>query len=230
MIRPVHIMMGDRGMDKRLRRTLVGGFNRRDVVAYIQELTAAREREVADLRRELERVSAERDAAKRLGADASSVRNELDITKQALSEASASLHAAEQERDAAKELAAASGVKLAEYESADMQLSEKLAELERVKARVTDIELEAHERARKIEQDAKDASDAARSEADRLVGELRWRFDEARGNAGQSLSGSIRELDGVKRTLEGVLDRFGEIGDKLNRITAKEQQNGDDNA
>lgn len=214
-------------MDMKIRRTLFGGFNRHDVIVYIEELTAARDRETADLKRELERVTAERDAAKRLGGDTSALRSELDVTKQALSEMSAKASALEQKLVTTETLAEQRGARLSEYEQADMKLSDKLAELERVKARVTDIELEAHDRARRIEQDAREASTAARAEADRLIGDLRWRFDEARGTAGQSLNGAIREIDAMRAALERVLAGFDETGARLNKVSAKESDNGD---
>lgn len=214
-------------MDMKIRRTMLGGFNRRDVIRYIEELTAARDREIADLKRELERITAERDAAKRLGGDASALRTELDVTKQALSEMSAKAAGLESKLATTETLAEQRGSRLSEYEQADMKLSDKLAELERVKARVTDIELEAHDRARRIEQDARDASNAARSEADRLIGDLRWRFDEARGTAGQSLNGALREIDAMRAALERVLAGFDETGERLNKVSAKESDNGD---
>lgn len=214
-------------MDMKIRRTLVGGFNRHDVVTYIEELTSARNREIAELRSELEKVSAERDAAKRLGGDASVLRGELEATKQSLSEMSARAAALESTLSTTETLAEQRGARLTEYEQADMKLSDKLAELERVKARVTDIELEAHDRARRIEQDARDAASAARGEAERIVGDLRWRFDEARGTAGQSLNGALREIDAMRAALERVLAGFDETGERLNRVSAKENCNGD---
>lgn len=202
-------------MDMKIRRTLLGGFNRHDVIVYIEELTAARDRETADLKRELERVTAERDAAKRLGGDASALRGELEATKQSLNELSARASALEQKLATTETLAEQRGARLSEYEQADMKLSDKLAELE------------AHDRARRIEQDAREASTAARAEADRLIGDLRWRFDEARGTAGQSLNGALREIDAMRAALERVLAGFDETGARLNKVSAKESDNGD---
>ena len=98
----------------------------------------------------------------------------------ALAEKSSELEQVTGERDALRGELADAREKLGRYESADTELSEKLAELERVKARVTDIELEAHERARVIEKNAAERAESVRRESEELLRDACRRYARVR--------------------------------------------------
>lgn len=206
-------------INKNLRRTLFGGFNCRDVVAYIDRLTELHRTETVELRRELERTASERDEALRAGGDAEDVRSELETTAAALAERTAELAEVSSSRDALADELAEVKRRLERYEQADMNLEQKLAELERVKARVTDIELEAHERARRIEQDAQHRADAAKGEAGRLVAEARSNYAYARSEAERAVGAGITELDRMRESMDGLMNKLNAIGSRLGEIT-----------
>lgn len=205
-------------INKNLRRTLFGGFNSRDVVAYIDRLTEVHRTETVELRRELERTAAERDAALRKGGDADGIRSELETASAALAERTAELADASTERDALASELAEVRERLARYEEADMQLEQKLAELERVKARVTDIELEAHERACRIEQEAQSRADAAKCEASRLVAEARDKYAYARREAERAVGAGLVELDRMRDSMNGLMSGLDGVGSRLDDI------------
>ena len=184
-------------MDKRLRRSLVGGFNAQDVVAYINRLTEQHRSETAELRRELERVTEERNEAVSNGTSARELEGNLMQVNATLEKTTAALERAVSERDAlAKELGEVR-VKLEAHEVADADLKEKLAELESVKARVTNIELEAQERAQNIKKDASDRAEYLRSESERVLNEARIRAQSIEREAMEKAEALLAENENL---------------------------------
>ena len=214
-------------INKRLRRALLGGFNSRDVVAYIDTLTEQHRMETAELRRELDRVTGERDAALRDGGDADGIRRSLEEAEAALAEKSSELEQVTGERDALRGELADAREKLGRYESADTELSEKLAELERVKARVTDIELEAHERARVIEKNAAERAESVRRESEELLRDACRRYGAARSSAAGAIEDGIGAVDRLRGELAELLRSLDGIGEKLGGIDPGEPAGAD---
>lgn len=215
-------------INKKLRRALIGGFNSGDVVAYIDTLTEQHRRETAELRRELDRVTEERDAALRDGGDAAGVRRSLEEAEASLAEKSSELERAASERDALRGELEGVRAKLERYESADTELEEKLAELERVKARVTDIELEAHERARVIEKNAAERAENVRRESGELLRDVCRRYGAARSSAAGAIGDSLAAVDRLRGGLEELLRGLDGIGEKLGEIDPGKPEDEDD--
>lgn len=213
---------------KRLRRALVGGFNSRDVVAYIDRLTEQHRSETSELERELERTRAELEEARRTGGDAEEARRGLDETSAALGERTEELARVTEERDSLSRELEESKERLRRFENADAELAEKLGELERVKARITDIELEAYERARRIEGDAAARAEELRAESEALLRDACRRYGGARDEASRAVGDGLRALDALRRGMEELLGGFEEIGERLSAIDpgAPEERDG----
>lgn len=172
------------------RTAMVGGFQRDDVLKYIEEMAQSHAKEIDTLKEQLKQAEADRDAR---GKEARSAETENKRLRGQLEEQTAALVQACAERDEKKQALeqAESQTVIQNDECSDLQqqrdalqvqvdelrrqndsLSEKVREYDEARDSLAEIELCARKRARKLEQDTTEQADGIRAAAEQAAAEI----------------------------------------------------------
>lgn len=201
-------------------RGALGGFNRRDVLQYIEQTAAAHRREVAELEKELARSEQERqeletalsgirDEKGTVAAEEARVRASLEASTATLTRLRGELSETEHQLAAAR----------AELEGLQRQV-EELAPMARsyqeLKDRVATVELDAHRKAQATVDEARRQAEELREETLRWLDEVSAQYGAVRqavdelfrsAHAISTLEEQAREAD---RRLEELKRRSGQ--------------------
>lgn len=211
------------------RSSVFGGFNKQDVLTYIEEKTQAHSRELGELRRALEQsrkeldeardeLSRSREEAHQLQA-ASDTRQEellrLQSELESLRSENSDLSRALEERDAELGRIRAEKDRLEEKWN---EVQEQLGDIEQAKLLVANIELEAHARAKKIENEAIENASMARAALTNLFQDAKRRFDNTKESASRTLLRISQELDRLKEVLKHLPGSFDAISGEIEAL------------
>lgn len=205
-------------MDNRFRGSAFGGFNRKDVINYITTAAAEQNEKVEQLNRQLSDMTAQRDEAQQRAARAEQT-----------------LAAMTGERDdcrrQAQETAEKAG-RLPGLEAEVEQLRRRVSELEpdaaaylAIKERAAGIELEAHQRAQGIVNEAKAEADKLQEQTRQWVLQVRREYDELRAVVESTVSHAAGDLDRVRQSLGNIslcMDRQNNAMEQFVRDAEKE--------
>lgn len=206
-------------MDNKFRGSAFGGFNRKDVIRYLESSAAEHNHKLEQLNEQLAAVTAQRDEAQ----------NRADRAEKTLAEMTG-------ERDdcrrQAQETAAAAN-RLPELEAEVERLRRRIAELEpdaaaytAIKERAAGIELEAHQRAQGVVDQARVQADQVRQQTRQWVLQVRREYDELRGLVETTVSHAAGDLDRVRQSLGNIslsMDRQNNAMDQFVRDAEKEE-------
>ncbi|MBQ7713517.1 MAG: hypothetical protein IJT71_01355 [Oscillospiraceae bacterium] len=149
--------------EKRFRASLFGGFNRKDVVEYIEKNAAAANERIAALEKDVDELVKENHALRDSLSDAEGTRDQLSVT---LRESYAEQDSLRAERDAA---VTERDALRAEAERLRPQAEEYAA----IKSSLAELELAAHRRADAYEAETREKLDAllrdCRAQCERLL-------------------------------------------------------------
>lgn len=188
-------------------RTALGGFNRRDVQNYIEQLTAAHRQELEELQgrldeaerhgRELESALSTAESAKSgAAAEEAKVRASLETSTRTLAHLRGELSQTESKLAVAKK-------ELERLQAQVGTLEPMAASYSQLKDRVATVELDAHRR-------AQDTVNQAQEEADRLRAETREWLDGVMAQYGRLRQGMDGLLEQV-RLLSRDSESLGEL-------------------
>lgn len=178
-------------------RSSLGGFHRRDVMQYIEQLSAAHRGETARLRKELDDCENERarlqDTLAGLESEKGSVAAEEARVRASLEQSTASLARLRGElSETEQQLTAARG----ELEHCRQEMAE-LAPLaksyQQLKDRVATVELDAHRKAQATVDEAKAEAEQLREETRRWLSDVLEHYADVRGAVDELLR-SARDL------------------------------------
>ncbi|MBE6956172.1 MAG: hypothetical protein E7450_01800 [Ruminococcaceae bacterium] len=205
-------------MDNKFRGSAFGGFNRKDVIRYLESSAAEHNHKLELLNTQLAAVTAQRDEALA----------RADRAENALAELTG-------ERDEClrqKQEIATRADRVPELEAELEQLRRRVAELEpdatayvAIKERAAGIELEAHHRAQGIVDQAHAQSDQVRQQTRQWVLQVRREYDELRGLVETTVSHAAGDLDRVRQSLGNIslsMDRQNNAMDQFVRNAEKE--------
>lgn len=205
-------------MDNRFRGAAFGGFNRKDVINYISNAAAEQNEKLEQLNGQLAAMTAQRDEAQQRAA----------LAEQTLA-------AMTGERDDCRRQAEAVSAKadrVPELEGELERLRRRVAELEpdaaayvAIKDRAAGIELEAHQRAQSIVNEAKTESDRLQEQTRQWVLQVRREYDELRAVVENTVSHAAGDLDRVRQSLGNIslcMDRQSNTLDLFVRNAEKE--------
>ena len=180
------------------RTAVVGGFNRQDVLNYIESSARESKERVAALQKEAEEAKQAGEAARR---EADAAKGREDVLKRDLER----LQKAEAEKSASLE------DKAARWESGAKAYAE-------LKDRTATIELEAHQRARAIESQAEEKAKKVRTAAEQILYKVQAGYGRLRGDVDATITHASGEMDRVDRALEQVRAEFAEHDAALERL------------
>ena len=209
--------------EQTFRRAAMGGFNRQDVLNYIEAAAREAVQKREDLVKENAALRAEKEQAEAAAREALETAALLEGEEKRLSQALAEKQSeVGQVRDALEEQRVETQCLQAELD----HLREKVGRMEsgatayaELRDRTGTIELEAHQRALLIEQTAeqktvelrRQAEEDARklqAECEQLLTRLYADYTRLRGQLEATISGAAREMGQVERALEQVKTGF----------------------
>ena len=191
-------------MDHPFRTALMGGFNRQDVLDYLEQTAAASARERQAIQNRLEerehdcrRLSAQAAEAETLRRERDLLEEELAGVRRTLADCQARLQ--EQEREAAA-LRQETAALRARVEALEPEASAYAA----VKDRTAGVELEAHRRAREILDQGEEQAGALRQRVERWM----CRVEEEYGGLCAELEAAADQASGQLKKSQQCLDEL----------------------
>ncbi len=167
-----------------LRSAVLGGFNRQDVLDYIERLTREQNQKISALVTELETVQKERDY---LSAALDSMREESNgfvkqeaVTRSCLEESGRNLTRVQEELQTTRTQLTVTRKEVAELQNKISQLEPMAKRYEALKDRVATVELDAHQKAQSTLDKAQAEVDALQSATARWMGEIQETYDRLR--------------------------------------------------
>lgn len=204
------------------RTATFGGFQKQDVLNYIETSGQEHREKLAELTRQAEQARQENgelreklsQAEQQCSADGETARRmeeELAQARQEAEQLRARLGAAEAERDALRaDLEEARG-KLAQAEPA-------AAAYQQVKERTAGIELEAHCRAQAVQAEAEERIEQAHQELGEWLDKVRRDYGGLRADMDAAITQAHSELERARAALEAVSDRFAVQDGRLEKL------------
>lgn len=166
-------------------RGALGGFNRRDVLSYIEQISVAHRREVMELKKELSRCEGERQALEDtlagLENEKGCVAAEEARVRASLEESTAVLTQLRGELEDTESKLAAARAELDHLREEVNDLSPMAKSYEELKDRVATVELDAHRAAQATVDEAKAEAERLRQETRQWVEDVMAQYSRVRG-------------------------------------------------
>lgn len=207
--------------EQQFRSAMLGGFQRQDVLNYIESSIKEHSAKVEALQKELDEARAARTA---LETEKNELRSQYAVTVSKLEAVTATSDrcAATLEEQTAR---------LAQLEDENSTLRARLEELEpqanayqAVKDRAAGIELEAHIRAQAAEGAARERVKATKAEVEKWIMKLQAEYEHLRLDVDATISHAVGELGKVEKTLEGISTGFSDHDAELERLLQSYRQ------
>jgi len=212
-------------MDHPFRSAALGGFNKQDVLRFLEEQSKQSAQAQQELRGRLEKTVGQRDALRKEAEDLrgklAEVQRERDSLSAQLSKAQLDLSAS---HDQAEETAQKLEQALRERDEVQSRLDaaqpDAQAYLE-LKERTAGVELEAHRRAQAIQEKAERDARQLRQQVEQWMEQVRREYEVLCSGVESTVAHAASELDRAGGPLE-QLSRFmasqGEVFDGLDRV------------
>lgn len=200
------------------RTAAFGGFQKQDVMDYLERSAQEHARKVATLQKELEEE-------RRARAGAEEYSDELSGKVAALEEENQRLSAELADRAAQLEAAIAEGEELraviAGLQEEVDRLTPSAAAYEAVKERTASIELEAHGRAQIIEEEARKKAQKTREELLDWIDKMQNAYVRLRADMDDTVAQMVKEIQLSGSRIESVADSFSDYDAALNALRAQ---------
>ena len=199
-------------MEQQFRSAVMGGFNKQDVLTYIENSVKTHIEEMNQLREELERVRQEsEDALLQARKEGKEALERAETAEAKVAELAP--RAAQMEKSTAELEAKRSSLAAAEREI--KQLHAKLAELtpkaeayDAVKEKTAGIELEAHQRAKAVMDEAKRNAENIRLQTEQWLGKVQGSYDRLRGELELTVNHAAQEMERSVKALTAIGEEF----------------------
>lgn len=184
-------------MDNQFRSAAFGGFNRQDVMDYL-------ERTVKEHNQALDEMNTRLTAAQ---SEVDQLRTQLFAAQEEARQAKAELEQRAVDQTGAREQAE----QLAQLQDEAARLRSRVARLEpdaeayaAIKERTAGIELEAHHRAQKILDESQAQADQLRRELGQWLERVERDYYDLRAQVGSTVTHAVSELDRVRQGLDNI--------------------------
>lgn len=210
-------------MDNRFRSAAFGGFNRQDVMDYL-------ERSVKEQNQALEQANAQRiearNEADQLREQMAQLREEVRQAKEELERITVDQQTAQEQSDRLEELRL-------ENEQLRLRANQAQADAEAyaaIKERTASIELEAHRRAQTIVDEAQVQAEQVRRELGQWLERVERDYYDLRAQVGTTTTQAASELERVRKGLDNVTLCMNSQHSALERLmqTAKNSPAGNE--
>jgi chromosome segregation ATPase len=210
-------------------RTTIGGFNRRDVLNYIESMSVTHRKQVDELQAQLDQAERDRnelaDTLAGLQDEKGSVAAEEAKARASLEESSRTLSRVRGELSQAESKLAVARGQLARLQEQVDQLEPQAKSYEELKERIATVELDAHKKAQATVDEAQSQAQAIRQEAQTQADELQARTqaqaDAVRAETAQWLGQALEQYSQLRQALDGLDGQLATIG----RLSAQVKEN-----
>ena len=204
------------------RTAVVGGFNRQDVLDYIEAATRENREKAATLQKELQALRAERETLRQekaaLEQQAEALRKETDKLRKTGTDRGAELGQVQAELVREREQREALQRELDGYKAQCARWEDGAKAYDDLKDRTATIELEARQRARAIESAAEEKARKLRTEAEQILYKVQAGYGRLRGDVDATITHASGELGRVDKALEQVRSEFAEHDASLEKL------------
>ena len=196
------------------RTATFGGFNKQDVLAYLESTARSHAEQQEAQRKEL--AAAQAAQAAQAEECAAAVRRAEELAQEnarlagELAASAKDLEDARADRDARDRRLADLDRELGELRAHLARIAPAAESYERIKNRTAGVELEAHRRAQEIEDDARDKSRQARAELEQWIYQVQAGYDRLRTDVDATIAHASGELERVRKSLDGLMGQFDE--------------------
>lgn len=216
-------------MDHPFRNAAIGGFNRQDVLTYLEEQARQTSQERETLKKQLEETQSQRDTLCREGEDLrqrlARAQGELDAAVQERDSLSARLERANLDLSTARTQASREAQALEREKEEKRLLLDKLAALEpdaqaytELKERAAGVELEAHRRAQAIQAKAEEDAQKARRQVEQWLKRMGREYDALCTQVETTVSHAASELEKAGAGLERLNELMSGQGTALEGV------------
>lgn len=205
------------------RTATFGGFQKQDVLSYIESSNQAHVEKLEQLQRERDELAREKEE---LAAQAKEAREQVQALTREKEELTARL---DQARKEAESLRSGADNQKAQLEQAAAQLAQAQARLaqaepaaaayEQVKDRTAGIELEAHCRAQEVQQAAEEKVRRAHTEVAQWLHKVQAGYDLLHTDMEGAVSRTTQELDKLRQMVEQLSSHFDTQDEHLHKLS-----------
>ena len=222
-------------MDHPFRSAAVGGFNRQDVLSFLETQSKQTAQVQQELQTQLEEARGQLDSLRRereeLQGQLEQVRRELETARQGRDSLSAQLEERTRELSASQNQHSQTARELEEARRELAELRGRLGALEpdaqayvQLKERTAGVELEAHRRAQSIQAQAEEEVRRLRQRTDQWLQRLGREYDELRTQVETTISHAADQLDRAGRYLSRASDLMEEQNlSQIGRASCRER-------
>lgn len=211
-------------MDHPFRSAAVGGFNRQDVLSFLETQSKQTAQVQQELQTQLEEARGQLDSLRRereeLQGQLEQVRRELETARQGRDSLSAQLEERTRELSASQNQHSQTARELEEARRELAELRGRLGALEpdaqayvQLKERTAGVELEAHRRAQNVLDEAKLQARRVRQQTHQWLNQMVQEYNTLRRQLDAALTSAGKQLDQVGQTLskqDGAFDQLRE--------------------
>jgi chromosome segregation ATPase len=209
-------------MDHQFRNATIGGFNKQDVLDYLELIAKENQAQTQSLQEQLTNVQEQCRQLESEGSRINTYSMQLSREKEALQQTADNAQA---ELTGCREEIASLRAKLAESEQARKQLQEQVDLLRpdaeayhAVKDRSAGMELDAHRRAQGILDQAKEESHQMRAQVQQWMAKLAQEYSELRSQIDATVSHAANELTKVETALGQISQTLSEQDSALDSL------------
>ena len=217
-------------MDHPFRSAALGGFNRQDVLDYLEKTSAENAQRQQELQQNLEAAEEER---RQLAAKTAEQEEQLSILHRERDSLSQQLEQVQQALAASQDREEAQERELAALRQERDGLKDRVAALEpeaaayeAVKERTAGVELEAHCRAQNILDQANGQAKDLRRSMEQWMGRVEREYDALRSEVESTVSHASDKLDKANKALEQVTDLLEQQSAAWDRLTHSYEEGG----
>ncbi len=217
-------------MDHPFRTAAFGGFNRQDVLTYLEEQAAQASRQREELEGQLSEANTQRDTLRREGEELrgqiTQLQQSLDALRQEQAGLSSRLEECNRELSTSRTQSSQNAQALEAALRERDALQEKLEALTpdaqaytQLKDRTAGVELEAHRRAQAIQEQAEEEARKVRRLVEQWLQGVRREHEELCSRVESTASHTAEELRKAQECLERAGEMMGAQGQALEDIT-----------
>lgn len=209
-------------------RTSPFGFNRQDVINYIEAIHRDHAAQLQSMKKELEREKGQRSQMEEQGSlastEAAAATRDAQRSKEDLLTAQKALEEAQRQREDLRLRLQAAQEDLAALQEAADRMAPAARAYETLKDKTAEIELDAHNRAQHIIQEGEAQAEETREKVNQWLKQVESSYARLRSDVSATFTHTVNELERTARSLDGVTAELDSHGQRLHAIVPEEKE------
>ncbi len=203
-------------------RTAAFGFNRQDVVHYIESVHREYAQQLESLKKELERERDQRTEMAQQGSVATQAASAADKdaqrAREELEQALSQLQEAQSQRDDLQLRLQVTERDFADLQKAAERMAPAARSYEMLKDKAATIELDAHNRAQVILKSGQEQAERTHREVQEWLRQVESSYERLKADVAATLTHAVAELDRTGKSLDQVKEELDTHGKRLHSI------------